>query len=66
MSKNKEFKLVLLSTESVARAWAAMDGKEKLFDDCMSNAALEEEKGCYEGYLSDANELLKRAIKNRT
>jgi hypothetical protein len=56
-----EFKLSLVSTEAVARAWASIDGKLNDFDACKADPELELEMGLYEGYVSDAESLLNRA-----
>ncbi|PZQ99231.1 MAG: hypothetical protein DI533_00550 [Cereibacter sphaeroides] len=47
--------------ERVARAWAGIDGKTALFDECKVDPEAEEAEGTYEGYRSDAEELLRRS-----
>ena len=58
-----EFKLSLISTEAVARAWASIDGKLDKFDACRADPDREAKEGFYEGYVSDAESLLNRAYK---
>lgn len=47
--------------EELARAWASIDGKADKFDACKVDATLEEELGHYEGYITEAAELLQRS-----
>jgi len=47
--------------ERVARAWASIDGKSGLFDECKASKAMEDQNGTYEGYMAEARELIKRA-----
>jgi hypothetical protein len=47
--------------EEIARAWASIDGKAEKFDACKVDPALEEESGHYEGYVTEATELLRRS-----
>jgi len=58
-----EFKLSLISTEAVAKAWASIDGRLEGFEECKNNPEADEIDGHYSGYLSDAEELLRRANK---
>lgn len=47
--------------EEVARAWASIDGKKAHFDACKQDPKLEQVGGYYQGYMADAQELLKRS-----
>lgn len=62
----KTFKYQLtrvVTPEFIARAWASIDGKLELFDKCKTDQDLDEIEGCYEGYITEAIELLERAHK---
>lgn len=48
-------------TEKVARAWADMDGKAPMFDKCKNDPETEAVLGWYNGYMSEARELLCRS-----
>lgn len=47
--------------ERFARAWASIDGKLAEFKIAKVNEAFEEMHGTYGGYMTEAEELLKRA-----
>jgi hypothetical protein len=46
--------------EAMAEALASMDGKLEKFRACKSDPAAEERMGYYEGYLTEARELVER------
>jgi hypothetical protein len=47
--------------EEIARAWASIDGKAELFDRCKADQSSEDEFGHFEGYMSEARELVNRS-----
>lgn len=52
-----------INKECLARAWAVIDGKQSLFDDCQYHEDVEAKYGYYEGYLTDAEQLIKQYNK---
>lgn len=56
MSKNP-------SIEAIARAWASIDGKLDRFDKCKANISFDDTDGTYSGYISDTEELMRRAYE---
>lgn len=51
------------SIESIARAWASIDGKLERFDNCKADLSLDDTDGSYSGYIADTEELMRRAYK---
>ncbi len=51
------------TVEDLARAWASLDGKRDKFDKAKDPGASEAAHGHYLGYLSEAEEVLRRAAK---
>ncbi|MEP3668988.1 MAG: hypothetical protein ABJN42_19870 [Roseibium sp.] len=47
--------------ERVARAWAEIDGRADRFDACKSDPEIEDIEGRYEGYMAEAEALLKNS-----
>jgi hypothetical protein len=54
----------LRRAEAVAEAWASVNGRAEIFAECRADAALDEERGYYSGYVAEARELI-RAIEAR-
>lgn len=57
-----------INKECLARTLAVIDGKVKQFDDCKNDIDLEELCGYYEGYLTDAEQLItqyEKELENR-
>lgn len=52
---------VAVTVEDLARAWASIDGKREDFD--REKASAEMVTGHYEGYLSEAEEQIRRAVE---
>jgi hypothetical protein len=50
-----------VTVEDMARAWASIDGKRDEFDIGRESPDIEAGGGHYAGYLSEAEEMLKRA-----
>lgn len=46
----------------IARAWASIDGKLEEFDRECRNPNIENDTGTYEGYMTEAVELVARAM----
>lgn len=49
-----------INKECLARAWAVIDGKGKMFDECKANENTETNYGYHEGYLTHAEQLIKQ------
>ena len=50
-----------VTVEDIARAWASIDGRRDEFDRGKVDRDYECEAGHYEGYISEAEEMLRRA-----
>lgn len=48
------------AVEALADSWASIDGKLDQFRDCKASPMLEEDLGSYEGYMAEAQEMIKR------
>jgi hypothetical protein len=51
----------MTKVEAFARAWASMDGRLSDFIACKQDPEREKVEGRYEGYMADAEELIRRA-----
>jgi len=47
-------------TEALAEAWASIDGKLDRFRACKADDALEDVEGHYQGYMVEAEEMIRR------
>jgi phosphoserine phosphatase len=52
--------LKMNAAEALAEAWASIDGKAEQFKSCKADSEAEDLMGFYEGYLADAQEMIKR------
>lgn len=46
--------------EALAESWASIDGKLERFRACKADAAVEQVEQCYGGYISEAEEMIRR------
>ena len=59
-----QFRIADGTVEDLARAWASMDGKREIFDAEKSMSVAEaEEEGVNLGYLSEIEEIIRRATE---
>ena len=59
----QQFRTADGTVEDLARAWASMNGKREIFDAEKSMSVTEVEEGAYLGYLSEVEEILRRATE---
>ena len=48
------------AVEALAQSWASIDGKLERFFECKADPELDDTEGRYQGYMCEAEEMIKR------